>query len=145
MLLNALWQQFQDTLFFKGDHNNLKQIYLVCLALWSDKLLIIFKLFLKYFLKKKRKEKAWGFLGGAVVKSLPANTGDMGSSPGPGGSCMPRSNWARAPQLLSLRSGACKPQRLKPVHPRAHAPRQEKPPQWEARALQQRVAPTHHN
>ena len=30
----------------------------------------------------------WGFLGGAVVKNLPANAGDMGSSPGPGRSHM---------------------------------------------------------
>ena len=44
-----------------------------------------------------------GFLGGAVVGSLPANAGDTGSSPGLGGSHMPRSNWAREPQLLSLR------------------------------------------
>ena len=32
------------------------------------------------------------FPGGAVVKNLPANAGDMGSSPGPGRSHMPRSN-----------------------------------------------------
>ena len=32
------------------------------------------------------------FPGGAVVKNLPANTGDTGSSPGPGRSHMPRSN-----------------------------------------------------
>ena len=44
-----------------------------------------------------------GFPGGAVVKSLPANAGDTGSSPGVGGYYMPRSNWAREPQLLSLR------------------------------------------
>ena len=44
-----------------------------------------------------------GFPGGAVVESLPANAGDTGSSPGLGGSHMPRSNKARAPQLLSLR------------------------------------------
>ena len=44
-----------------------------------------------------------GFPGGAVVESLPANAGDTGSSPGLGGSHMPRSNWAREPQLLSLR------------------------------------------
>ena len=44
-----------------------------------------------------------GFPGGAVVGSLPANAGDTGSSPGLGGSHMPRSNWAREPQLLSLR------------------------------------------
>ena len=44
-----------------------------------------------------------GFPGGAGVGSLPANAGDTGSSPGLGGSHMPRSNWAREPQLLSLR------------------------------------------
>ena len=55
-----------------------------------------------------------GFLGGGVVKNPPANTGDMGSSPGPGRSHMPRSNEARVPQLLSLRSRAREPQLLKP-------------------------------
>ena len=44
-----------------------------------------------------------GFPGGAVVGSLPASAGDMGSSPGLGGSRVPRSGWAREPQLLSLR------------------------------------------
>ena len=44
-----------------------------------------------------------GFPGGAVVESLPANAGDTGSSPSLGRSHMPRSNWAREPQLLSLR------------------------------------------
>ena len=44
-----------------------------------------------------------GFPGGTVVESLPANAGDTGSSPGLGGSHMPRSNWAHEPQLLSLR------------------------------------------
>ncbi|KAJ8778353.1 hypothetical protein J1605_013540 [Eschrichtius robustus] len=34
---------------------------------------------------------------------MPANAGDTGSSPGLGGSHMPRSNKAREPQLLSLR------------------------------------------
>ena len=48
----------------------------------------------------KKKE---GFPGGAVVENLPANAGDTGSSPGLGGSHMPQSNWAREPQLLSLR------------------------------------------
>ena len=38
-----------------------------------------------------------------MVENLPANAGDTGSSPGLGGSHVPRSNWARAPQLLSLR------------------------------------------
>ena len=45
----------------------------------------------------------WGFPGGTVVESLPASAGDAGSGPGLGGSHMPRSNWAREPQLLSLR------------------------------------------
>ena len=44
-----------------------------------------------------------GFPGGAVVENPPANAGDTGSSPGPGGSHTPRSNWAREPQLLSMR------------------------------------------
>ena len=43
-----------------------------------------------------------GFPGGAVVENLPANAGDTGSSPALGRSHMPRSNWAREPQLLSL-------------------------------------------
>ena len=38
-----------------------------------------------------------------MVGSLPASAGDTGLSPGLGGSHMPRSNWAREPQLLSLR------------------------------------------
>ena len=43
-----------------------------------------------------------GFPGGAVVESLPASAGDTGSSPGLGGSHMPRSNQVREPQLPSL-------------------------------------------
>ena len=38
-----------------------------------------------------------------MVESLPAGAGDTGSGPGLGGSHMPRSGWAREPQLLSLR------------------------------------------
>ena len=49
------------------------------------------------------KKSEWGFPGGAVVESLPANAGDMGSGPGLGRPHMPRSDWARKPQLLSLR------------------------------------------
>ena len=37
-----------------------------------------------------------------MVGSLPANAGDAGSSPGLGGSHVPRGNWACEPQLLSL-------------------------------------------
>ena len=77
-----------------------------------------------------------GFPGGAVVKNPPANAGDTGSSPGPGRSHMPRGNYARALQLLSLRSRAHEPQLLSPCAtttearaPITRAPRQEKPPQ----------------
>ena len=38
-----------------------------------------------------------------MVRSLPADAGDTGSSPGLGGSHVPRSSSAREPQLLSLR------------------------------------------
>ena len=38
-----------------------------------------------------------------MVENLPANEEDMGSSPGLGRSHVPRSSWAREPQLLSLR------------------------------------------
>ena len=92
------------------------------------------------------------FLGGAVVKNPPANAGDMGSSPGLGRSHMPQSNKACVSQLLSLRTRAHKAQLLSPRAatieawvPRARAPQQEKPPQWEARAPRQRVAPARRN
>ena len=79
------------------------------------------------------------FPGGTVVKNPPANVGDMGSIPGPGRFHMLRSNWACVPQLLSPCAAAAE------AHmPRARAP-QEKPPQWEAHAPQQRVAPACHN
>ena len=75
------------------------------------------------------------FPGGTVVKNPPANAGDTSSSPGPRRSHMPRT-----PQLLSPRATTTE------AHvPRVHALQQEKPPQWEARALQQRVAPARHN
>ena len=52
--------------------------------------------------QNESKKKGRGFPGGAVVENLPANAGDTGSIPGLGGSHMPRSDWAREPQLLSL-------------------------------------------
>ena len=63
-----------------------------------------------------------------MVKNPPANAGDRASSPGPGGSRMPRSNWAREPQLLSLHSRARKPQLLKPASLEPVL-RKDKPPQ----------------
>ena len=48
--------------------------------------------------------------------------------------------WAHVPQLLSPRATTTE------AHvPSAHAPQQEKPPQWEAHAPQRRVAPARHN
>ena len=38
-----------------------------------------------------------------MVENPPANAEDTGSSPGLGRSHVPRSGWARGPQLLSLR------------------------------------------
>ena len=51
------------------------------------------------------KVKRWSIRASLVAQWLspPANAGDTGSSPGLGGSHMPRSGWAREPQLLSLR------------------------------------------
>ena len=53
--------------------------------------------------KYELKNMCWGFPGGAVVENPPANAGDTGLSPGLVRSHMPWSNWAREPQLLSLR------------------------------------------
>ena len=68
-------------------------------------------------------KKALDFPGGAVVKNLPANAGDTGSSPGPGsptchGATRPvRHNyWACALEPASHNCWACVPQLLKPSH-----------------------------
>ena len=45
-----------------------------------------------YQMKEQDKNPRKGFPGGAVVENPPANAGDTGSSPGLGGSHMPRSN-----------------------------------------------------
>ena len=63
------------------------------------------------------KPNSWDFPGDAVVKNLPASAGDTGLSPGPGRSHMPRSNEARAPQLLSPRATTAEARA-----PRARAP-----------------------
>ena len=75
-----------------------------------------------------------------MVGSLPASAGDTGSSPGLGRSHMPWSDWAREPQLLSLRAAT-----TEACAPGACALPQEKPPQGEARAPQRRVAPARRN
>ena len=48
--------------------------------------------------------------------------------------------WACVLQPLSLRAATTEARM-----PRARAPQQEKPPQWEARTPQPRVAPAHRN
>ena len=95
------------------------------------------------------------FPGGAVVKNPPANGGDTGSIPGPGRDPTCRratkplchNYWACTLEPASHNYWALEPQLLKPtrLEPRVHAPQQEKPPQWEARAPQRRVAPAHRN
>ena len=72
------------------------------------------------------------FTGGPVVKSLPANTGDMGSIPGLGRFHMTQGNQARVPQLPSPHSRVCALQRERPL--------QRKPTHRSSR-----VAPAHHN
>ena len=70
--------------------------------------------------KKKKKNRNKDFPGGTVDKNPPANAEDTSSTLGPGRFLVHHNYWACAPQ-------------------------QEKPPQWEAQALQPRIAPTHHN
>ena len=47
----------------------------------------------------KKSRNSGDFPGGPVVKNPPANPGDMGLIPAPGGSHVPWSNWSRVPQL----------------------------------------------
>ena len=76
------------------------------------------------------KKTTLGFPGGAVVnKNPPANAGGHGFEP-----------WSRKIQHATEQLSPCTTT-TKARAPRAHAPQQEKPPQWEARAPQQRVAP----
>ena len=49
----------------------------------------------------KKNKLFWYFFSGVVDDYPPANTGNMGSVPGPGRLHMPRSNLAHVPQLLS--------------------------------------------
>ena len=82
------------------------------------------------------------FRGGPMVKNPPANAGGTGSILGLRRSHVTCGNLARAPQLTEARMPrAWELQLLKPVHPRACARQQEKPPQREAHASQPRGAP----
>ena len=69
----------------------------------------------------------WDFPGGAVVKNLPANAGDTGSSPGREDPACRRvikppshNYWARMPQIL-------KPKHLEPVLRNKRSHRNDKP------------------
>ena len=93
-----------------------------------------------------------GFPGGAVVRNLPAKAGDMGSSPGPEDpTCrwatkpMRHNYWACALEPVSHNYWAQRATTTKTRAPRAHAPQQEKAPQWEALTLQRSVAPARRN
>jgi len=74
--------------------------------------------------------------GGIMYKNPSANAGDMGLIPGSGRLHMLWRNWAHEPQLLSPCASTTDPQ-----VPRACAPQQEKPPQWETQAPQLESSP----
>ena len=67
----------------------------------------------------------WDFPSDPVVKNLPASAGDMDLISGPG------TKIPRVTGQLSLCTWT-----IEPMHPRAHAPKQERPPQGEALTLQ---------
>ena len=64
-----------------------------------------------------------------MVKNLPANAGDTGSTPDLGRSHMPRSNESCVPQLVGLCSRAQELKLLRAAGRRACTLQQEKPPQ----------------
>ena len=68
-----------------------------------------------------------GFPGGPEVKNPLHTARDTSSIPGPGRSHMPQGNWVHVPQLPSPHATT-----TEALAPRACAPPQEKPPQWEA-------------
>ena len=67
----------------------------------------------------------WGFSGGPVVETPPANTADMGSIPGLGRSHMPGGNQAHVPQLLSLHAATTETSAPRASNNRSHC--NEKP------------------
>ena len=80
----------------------------------------------------KQPEVLEDFPGGRVVKNLPANTGDVGSIPGPGRFHMLWSNQVCAPHLLSQGYRALRPQllslpALEPVLSEKRSHRDKKP------------------
>ena len=74
----------------RGEHSRSPEFTLPILKLSSQGRAIEGCFFLTHISYCKTKDL--GFPGGAVVKNLPANAGDMGSSPSLGRSHMPQSN-----------------------------------------------------
>ena len=68
----------------------------MCMSISGKEIKPLFKIFIFVIFYNstffKLKSLLRGFPGGAVVENLPANAGDMGSSPGLGRSHMPQSN-----------------------------------------------------
>ena len=79
-------------------------------------------------LRRMRQRSALDFSGGSVVKNLPANAGDMSSIPRPQRFHMPQSNYARAPQVLSLCSRARGHSYRSPGSPGSTLPSKRNPP-----------------
>ena len=93
-----------------------------------------------------------GFPGGVVLKNPPANAGDtvralVREDPTCGGATKPvhHNYWACTLEPMSHNYWSLCATTTEARAPRAHAPQQEKPPQWEARAPQRRVAPARRN
>ena len=85
---------------------------------------------------QKQNEKPWqDFPDGTVDENWPASAGDTGLSRDRGRLHMPQGSSAGTPQLLSLLAATTEAR-----VPTVCAP-QGKPPQWEARTAQERVAP----
>ena len=80
------------------------------------------------------------FPGHSVVKSPPANAGDMGSIPDPED---PTCLEATKPECYNYWACALEPRCLNDWSPKpwGHVPQQEKPLQWEAHTLQPEIAP----
>ena len=78
-------------------------------------------------------------------RNLPANAGDTGSTPGPGRFLMSQSSWVCAPQKIEPTLQGLWDTTTEAHVPTAYAPQQEKPPQWEGHAPEQRVVPAQHD
>ena len=89
---------------------------------WILEFLLIFPVssdLLKYILINY----SWGFLGGSVVKDLPASVADSGSIPD-----------LRRSHVWGQRSHSCRASALEPECPRTPAPKQDRAPLGEAPA-----------